>query len=282
VGPAFIVGGWGVISTSCAIGVCAIYFGLIVLFLEVTLEPWIIKKAPLPLHIGLIAVCLFLFDWFTIGFVAASTPINFSSFETTIDYSGRNAPAGIAWEPFFTELDFIVTNPSDGNYENVDLLVRPDFPVARIAQLSNLKDVSLEDRYGVNVRATIEEIGKQSPTPVEFLATDAGYKVHCSSIPPNSSLNLIMAIVDFKKVLPQDISKPLKIPQGEDLSHFTIPVTIKNSEGVFTYWFASGQDTRRYAPKPIPKKVHVVISYTANHCRNNRTLEKLVDAWQKP
>jgi hypothetical protein len=271
-----------VISTSCVFGECAIYFGLTVLFLEVAFEPWIVKRASLPVHIGLMAVCLFLFDWFTIGFVAAPAPIKFTSFETDIDYTGRDAPSGISWAPFFTELDFLVTNPSDGNYDDVDLILRPDFAVAKIAQASNLRDVSFEDRYGVNMRATIEEIGKQSPIPMEFLATDAGYKVHCASIPPNSSLSLIMAIVDFKKAAPQDPTKPVVIPPGADLSNFSVPMTIKNDEGTFTYWFGSSKNKTGYTPRPTPKKIHVVISYTVNHCRKDKTLEQPVDSWKRP
>jgi hypothetical protein len=280
VGPAIVITGWQLMATSCAWGAAIVYFGFLLSLAEWIWEPALLQR-PYQIQIALIGIVFSLAAAFTIGVASAPAPVKFKSFETNIDYTGANAPAGITWNPFFTELDFIVTNPTDENYDNVDLLVRPDFPIAKIAQMSNLQGVSFEDRYGVNMRAKIEEIGKQSPVPVEFLATDAGYKVHCGSIPPNSSLSLVMAIVDFKKALPPDPSKPVVIPSGEDLSHFTIPVTIKNNDGTFTYWFGRVNE-RRYLPKPTPTKVYVEISYTANHCRKHKTLEQPVDRWNLP
>jgi hypothetical protein len=280
IGPGFIIGGWGVISNSYIVGVCAIYFGLAVLFLEIALEPWIIQRASLPLHVSLMAVCIFFFDVFTIGFVVKPAPINLTAFTTNIDYSSsKNAPAAIAWEPFFTELDLIVTNPTDVMYDNVDLLVRPDFPVMKITQLSNLTDVSFEDNYGVNFRATAEEVGATAPSvPLEFLATNAGYKVHCQYIPPNSNFKLIMAVVDFKK--PVEDKKPLGIrPGSTTLDKFATALTYNNKDGQFTYWYGSLSNKFLYSPKPTPKTVHVAISYTANYRARQSAQDLLVEDW---
>lgn len=279
-GPMVCIGGWGAIPANYLIGVSIVYAGLAFAFFEIVYDPFINRKS-IPIQISSLALVLFFLDWFTIAFVAAAAPINFTSFQTDINYTAGNGPAGISWEPFFAELDFLVTNPSDSNYDNLDLLVRPDFPVVKIAQQSNLEGVSFEDRYGMNVRGTIEESGSQPQVPLIFLGTNAGYKVHCPSIPPNSSLSLVMAIADFKKTKPEDSGRPFNVPPGADMSQFLLSPTVTDKEGTFNYWFGTAVNKLHYLPKPTLKKVYVEISYTASYRRRKKTLEVPVDQWKR-
>jgi hypothetical protein len=280
IGPGFILTGWQIMSLSYVAGLTIILFGFMGCLAECIWEPELIKR-PYQIQIVLIGIMGFLFDMFAINVAFVAAPINFTSFQTDIDYTAGNAPAGISWEPFFTELDFIVTNPSDGNYDNVDLLVRPDFPVAKVAQQSSLQGVSFEDRYGVNVRATVEEVGFRPPIPMVFLGTNAGYKVHCASIPPNTSLSLVLAVVEFTKAKPEDSGRAFTIPSGADLSRLVMSPTITNKEGTFTYWFGSAVNKVNYIPKPTVKDVHVEISYTTRYRKRNKTAEVSVDPWKR-
>ena len=67
--------------------------------------------------------------------------LNIFTVATNKEYAPGTVIGGIVWRPVYTELDLIVNNPTDGNYDDVNILVRPDYPVAKIAQLSNLSDV---------------------------------------------------------------------------------------------------------------------------------------------
>lgn len=79
----------------------------------------------------------------------------------------------------------MVINPSDGNYDNVDLWVKPDLPVAAIGQIGNLSDVSFEDKFAFREELTVDDVTDKIRLPnMVFVATDAGYKVHCPHIPP--------------------------------------------------------------------------------------------------
>ncbi len=46
-----------------------------------------------------------------------------------------------------TELLLVISDPTDDAYHDVDLLLRPDNPVAGVGQVSNFPDVSFQDRY---------------------------------------------------------------------------------------------------------------------------------------
>ena len=83
----------------------------------------------------------------------------------------------IAWRPAFTELRVDIANPTDTPYEDVDLLIRPTDPVAQIAQISQLPNVSFEDKDSEYDRLMhINNLtGIASIVPLALLATDSGY-----------------------------------------------------------------------------------------------------------
>jgi hypothetical protein len=277
IAPAFILGGCGVIPFSFPLGVSFVYLGLMVLLLEVVLEPWIVER-PFFIPVGLIAVWFLLFDWFTIGFAASRAPIYFSTLATNIDYSSYSAPGGIPWRTVFSELDVVVSNPTDANYDNVDVTFRPDKPVAEIGQFSNLPGVSFEDLFAVTTRITVQDIGGRL-VPLVFLATNAGYRVHCPQIPAHSSLKLIMATAAIKEpVLHHENPGPLILPEGAKPEDITILETVfdpKIDEGTFLYWFGTTSNGKLYLPSAQAKQLLVRGSYTANYRRMhfNETLK---------
>ena len=57
----------------------------------------------------------------------------------------------------------IFANKTDMTYDALDMLVRPDHPVAAVAQLTNLPEVSFQDYCGALVRGDIEESVEANP-----------------------------------------------------------------------------------------------------------------------
>jgi len=171
-------------------------------------------------------------------------------------------------------------------------LVRPDYPVAAIAQFSNLPEVSFENKHGVNMRMTAEELGINVPpgaplTVYSFLATNAGYKVHCARIPPNSSLTIVMAVVAIKRSAPTNGTTTLQsgagtvIPVPNVISPddvFTAVTFTEKEGGSFSYWYGSTKTLSAYSPdKPKPTHVFVDGYYTASNHR--RPVKKDVGVW---
>ncbi|MHB8216233.1 MAG: hypothetical protein ACYDDS_09155 [Candidatus Sulfotelmatobacter sp.] len=274
------------------LSVVLVYLGLSLLFVDLYFEP---IPARWKATAGLIILGLLI--WFSVGVVFVPAPFTLSTLGSQIDYLTGNmpAPGGIPWRPFFTELDVIMTNSTDGNYDNVDMLVRPDYPVAAIAQLSNLPEVSFENRHGVNARMTAKELGVNvtpgAPLTIySFLATDAGYKVHCARIPPNSSLTIVMAVADMKKTAP--ISGRVTAKSGAGSTVIPVPgnispddlfasMTFSDKDGSFSYWYGSTKNLSVFSPdKPKPKTVFISGYYTASNHR--RRVKKDVGVWWEP
>ena len=175
------------------LSVSLVYGGLLLFGIDLYFEPEFKRRSK---WIGEIVILCFI-GVFSVKYVFVSAPINVLYVFSAQEYVSGVPINGIAWRPVFSELDVIVNNPTDDNYDDVNILIRPDHPIATIKQLSNLADVSFEDYFGVTDTIMIQEVGKPA-TPMTLLATNAGYKVHCGRIPPKSSLRLVMALVDFK------------------------------------------------------------------------------------
>jgi hypothetical protein len=251
--------------------VALVYGGLLLLIADVYFEPNLPRS--FKGVVGAIGVVgLLAFSWLVV-FVRA--PLALSSLSSDINYAQGSGPGGIAWRSVFTELVLTVNNPTGRGYDDVDLLVRPDFPVAAIAQLSNLSEVSFEDYYGVTNRITVEDLSARVGVPMVFLATDAGYKVHCGHIPPRSSLQIVMAVVDTKKSEPQDPKKPVIVPENVSLDDFILEQSFDTKGDKATYWFGSPKNLSAYAPGAKPKRIAVSGSYTATN-RNRSVSQEVV------
>jgi hypothetical protein len=254
-----LAGGLGMLQQFFWFSVASVCVGLLLLGVDLYFEPELPRGYKI---VGGIIVAAGLI-WFNLSFVFVSAPLNFKSLVSNSDYALGAAPGGIAWRSVFVELDFIAINPTDGNYDNIDIWVRPDYPVAEIAQLSNLSDVSFEDYYGVTNRVTAQDLRSPVGVPLVFLATDAGYKIHCGRIPPKSSLRLVMAVVDTKKSEPVGPENHIILPREISPDDFILEQSFETKGDKSTYWFGSAKNLSIYAPGAKPKKITVSGSYTA-------------------
>jgi hypothetical protein len=270
-----LLGGLGVMQPQffwLSIGfVCA---GLALLAIDLYFEPGLSNGFKVSGQV-LIFVALGIFS---AKVVFVSAPINFNSLASKSDYALAANLGGITWRSVFIELDLIVTNPTDGNYDNAELLVRPDYPIAAIAQLSNLSDVSFEDNLGVTNRVTIEDLSAKVGAPMVFLATDAGYKVHCGRIPPNNSLRIVMAVVDIKKSQASDPNKPFTVPSNVSIDDFFMVQTFDTKGDKSTYWYGSPKNLSAYAPGAKPHKITVRGFYTASNRKRNINQDLIVNS----
>jgi hypothetical protein len=256
-GPGFIIGGWQLVSASFIWGTIIVYAGFAICLAECIWEPQLLRW-PYQTQVGCIGLVMLFLDMFTIGVVLVRAPLDVSAF--TMRSTENLAPGGILWKPFFTELDVVFANQTDMTYENVDVLVRPDYPVAAIAQTGNLSDVSFQDRYGLFARNTVEDLSTGRIIAMPPIATDAGYKIHCGRIPPRTSLMLVMAIVEMRKAPPPQ--QRLQLPPNASMEGFSSQVTVADKEeGTFHYWYGQEINTHLYIPNPNPSRVTVRGSY---------------------
>ena len=282
-GPVFVIGGWQVTTLSFGWGLFIVYFGFLLCFAECIWEPLLLSRS-YALQVILMSVLFVVVGIFTIEVAIVRAPLVFSTLGSRIDYSLPNsptAPGGIPWRPFYTELDVTATNPTDENYDNVDLFLRPDSSVAALAELTNLPGVSFQNKQGMEMRLTAEVLGTNEKTNGTFLATNDGYKVHCPRIPPHSSLAMVMAIVAIKRSAPMmKMGAPIQIPNTASTDDLFVDIVTTSKDGTFHYWYGSPRNTAIYLPNPKPLKVLVSALYTAaNHRRG--TTEDVTVWWGK-
>lgn len=199
------------------------------------------------------------------GQSAASALLPVNSLVTSMEYVKGTVIAGITWRSPYTELDLILTNTSDDNYDDLNVTIKPNHAVADIKQLSNLGGVSFEDFGGFTSRPTIQDLSKSYATPMPFIATDAGYRVHCDRIPAKSSLRIVMALVDLKKAKPQAPNQQIigGMTESDIQAEFNAKSLIDGSS--LTYWYGDPDNLFFYAERPQRVTVQISGSYMAKN-----------------
>jgi hypothetical protein len=148
--------------------------------------------------------------------------------------------------PEFTELQVWINNPSENNYDDISPVIRPNDPIAAIAQATNVPDVSFEDKNGVSLRLTDinPTAGTKTAIPVVLLATDAGYRVRCPRLPAKTTIRVEIALADIK----WNPSPPNDRPIEEKVRDINYIFRLKQDD-FSTYWLGHAE-ANDYTPRP--------------------------------
>jgi len=276
-GSTLLFGGLGMIRPQFfPLAVFFVYLGLAVLALDLYVESGLLTVFKIFGWVVISATAI----WFSIAVVFVPAPVSIFTLTTPFNYPENKGPANIDWRPYYAELDVLISNPTDGNYDDINVLVRPDAPVAAVAQLSNLLDVSFEDQFGMTTHFTIEDVSQpDKQLTMVFLATDAGYKVHCGRIPPYTSLKIVMAVVSIDPGRERKPNEPFMLSPNVKLEEFYVTSTVTNKNGKFFYWYGNENNSSLYLPKSQPTKISVVGSYVAANRVKKVNQEIPVKGW---
>ena len=153
------------------------------------------------------------------GVVEAKPSLSGLQVLTLIDASQHppgSVVSGIKWRPGFTALRVSLSNPTDEDFKEVDVVLEPNEPIAAIGQVSTVAGVSLigditkEQVYidGTLLTmplATIKEIdGTVNTIPLSQVLTSQ-YRVRCPLLPKNSDLQLLIAIAEANEKPPPGV-----------------------------------------------------------------------------
>lgn len=251
-----LAGGMGLMQPQFFwISVVLVYSGFAVLAFDIYFEPEFTQVPKIIAKVIILGVVLL----FSLKFVFVPAPFTVDATATTGEFSAGRSIGAIAWKPYFTELNLLTNNPTDGNYDDVDILLKPDYPIAAITQTSNLSDVSFQDQYSMDLRMALDT----TVAPLVLFATDAGYKVHCGRIPPKNALKIVIALVAFKP------GKTLAGPPPEPLNPlsntFVARARVNNNEAM--YWWGHKENEGIYDNRPSPKIIKVSGHFTAGNRR---------------
>jgi hypothetical protein len=192
------------------------------------------------------------FSWAFV-FVEAALPI--AAIVTDAEYATGTDRYGVKWRKEFTELQVIIANPSDRNYDDLNLLIRPTEAVTVIKQISSVPNVSFVVKNNVSTWVANYNLktGKATGIPAVLVATDAGYTMQCPRLPARSEIKILFVLANIKN--------PAEL--------FTI-----RFEDFSTYWVGN-PDGDVYAPRPMPRFVIVEGEYNA--ALRTRGISKKVD-----
>ncbi|MGB6131247.1 MAG: hypothetical protein WBG54_05665 [Acidobacteriaceae bacterium] len=97
---------------------------------------------------GIIVLVAAGFSW---AFVFVNAPLGALAIMTDGDYPVGTTIAGIKWRPEFTEVTVDLTNRTDQNYEDLNLVIRPSVTIARIAEKTSFGCL-FSDKNGFDVQ----------------------------------------------------------------------------------------------------------------------------------
>jgi hypothetical protein len=204
----------------------------------------------LALWLGCIAICLaiigatcWLHDYWAKGEAkpsAKAEPIGLSATASRAKQPIGAVIAGIDWRPSYREVRLSIANVSDATFQNIDLVVRPDQPVAAAGQATDVPGVSIgwHEMPTFSPEAINTNTNERIAIPMVPLASRRGFRVHCNSLPAKSRLEIVFAAVALSK--PEEFNKDADVLAGVLSADYW--ACLSHDDG-FNVWFGKENHT---------------------------------------
>jgi len=196
-------------QVSYSLGLCVMYFGFTFWLLECFLDP-VLRDRPL-LRFPLMVVAIVFASIFTAKVVLMKAPLESDAYAMRHgEYAAGTVIAGIKWDSHFTDLRVDIANPSDNDYENVDINMLPDVTDYKAAIVGDNQSCHLMPNGGLGVASVLK--GKGGATKITFhqvggqlTANDdvgdifepllnAQYRLQCPRLSAHSSVQIVFAL----------------------------------------------------------------------------------------
>jgi hypothetical protein len=180
------------------ISVACIYIAIVFFTLVLWFEPWIAGQWWKRTIV--ILIMLPLFYLFTFRFVFIPGPLNVQVNGGLQDYAPNTFVAGIKWENYYSDVRIYLTNPTDRDYYDIDILLTTDLTIMAIGQITNVQNVLIMPfkpgipEYYESYLDNTGKIAHKLLTDIKFISATT-YRVRCSVLPKKSQLGLVGAIV---------------------------------------------------------------------------------------
>lgn len=156
--------------------------------------------------------------------------INFLIRANIDDYPPDAQLAEIKWNPSYTDIRVAINNPTNRDYNNLEINITTDMKIAAISQITKLPnvlfmpvDIPVVD---LSIKVTNQTTGKTKTYPLPLTAMpnikvfSPQYSVRCAILPSRSHIDLILAAVRIDET---SITKP----QGIVFEEKSLPKWVK-------------------------------------------------------
>ena len=232
---------------------CYVGFGL--LLLDLYFEPKLTQAGRLVLFAALGGLVI----TFTFGFVFVSAPLQFAAISYGSNYPPGTQIAGIKWSNKYSELHIDIENPTNYDYDDVKVVVRPDQPVVAIGQLEGTPELSFEDASRSEIHTNLAMDYSRV-----LIASTEGYRLSCDKLEAGSLVKVVMAIATVTKDAEGGFDENGK-PRPDAL------IQIAFQDGG-TVWFRDAIKDEDYGEKPTARSVDIKGTYRA--LLKNRTISE--------
>lgn len=206
--------------------------------IEVLGEP-ALKRFRWVLSFGVLAgmACFVVFVQF------AKAPVNLEAYVRPGSHPANTSIGGIPWDPHFTDLRIALTNPTDDDYKDLDVVIVPDGWTYEATLLSTGADCKLfrmegnifnvaQSGSGGKATFTARRVGSGFETYddrgniYKTLASDNGYRLICAKVPRRYTVQIVFAAVE---VLPDLMKNRFPVAPG----HIGLLVEEMNTTNMF-------------------------------------------------
>jgi hypothetical protein len=233
------------------LAVSAIYIGFAVLMADAFLEPALDRRWKIPAVIAIILGAA----TFTYKVVMPDAPLGFLASTMSENIPAGSEMFGITWRPEFASVMLRIANPTDNDYDNLNVVILPSDPIAHITQISAIPNCFFQDKNSYNITMTVT-----SPTdnytrrlPAILLATDSGYRLVCQKLAAHSTIEISIALANIKTEA---------IERSETQSDFVLDSKLVGDNT--THYWVGLREGDVYARKPQPSMVALRGTYRSS------------------
>lgn len=203
--------------------------------------------------------------WFSARFVWVRLPLDMLSRNLDADYPDGTVIGGIQWNQKYADLRVTLSNGTDYDYTDLNLLLKPKEPITDAAQVvTDLPGVSIvrESEKSFELKHLRPSTHQVWEVPTALFASTGGYRVTCDRLPAGEQIEIVLASVS--------INQP-RIDHDAGYVGGPFPYAPKgHPKDVSEYWY---RWTDRPLPddvfekRPRPRSVTISGQYVAFHRR---------------
>jgi hypothetical protein len=279
VGIALIVGGFGVMvaPTLYWYGMPAVQVGFAALVAELYTDTTFRKKHfAVGVVLALVCLCSWVVFNYRFVFIAGQMKPSAAAMMKG-NYPSGTEIGSIKWDNRLTDMRVVISNPTDDDYQQVDVTIRPDVPVYSADKLSGPSNCDLQKIPGppvfgfataqggkttVTWNKDLDEIQDNVGDPFSVVLSGAGYRLTCDKFPSHSAIKLVFALgrVDQKFELHQHSLGSGDMMTVEEIAGAKTPFDMFGPRPYPSWALLHEKYTRRFKPFDESQDIDVVSS----------------------